>query len=283
MSQSLSTHTASPPHQQQTLVSDPEASAPRKPRRSAEELFETFGLMIAPILITLLGLGLFFYYRSLDIGGSSTRSTVTKALDWDSRLSVQIVQHLQISALCTLLVVLVAVPLGVLLTRPGMRKIAPAALTVANIGQATPAYGLLAIFLIPFGLGARTVIIALVFFAVLPVLRNTMVGLDGVDRNIIEAGRGMGLTRLQVLLRIELPLSVPIIVAGVRTAMVINIGMATLAVLIAGGGLGVSVYSGIKLQNDAVIYVSAGLVALVALSFDWLGAVAEKFLKPRGL
>ena len=119
---------------------------------------------------------------------------------------------------------------------------------MANSGQALPAYGLLVIFLGIMGQGAFTVIVALSLYALLPVLRNTMVGLDGVDRNVIEAGRGMGMTKLQVLARIELPLAVPIIVAGVRTAMILNIGMATLAFLIGGGGLGITIQTGPEAQ-----------------------------------
>ncbi len=91
------------------------------------------------------------------------------------------------------------------------------------------------------------------------------------------------MTKWQALDRIELPLAVPIIIAGVRIAMIINIGMATLAFLIGGGGLGVTIYSGLKLQQDPVLIVGAGLVAIIALTFDWLGAVAERYLKPRGL
>ena len=124
---------------------------------------------------------------------------------------------------------------------------------------------------------------ALVLYAILPVLRNTMVGLDNVDRAVIEAGRGMGMTRMQALLRIELPLAVPVILAGVRTALILNISMAALAFLIGAGGLGVTINTGLELQQNSVIIVGAVLVALLALIFDWIGAVAERFLRPRGL
>ena len=110
-----------------------------------------------------------------------------------------------------------------------------------------------------------------------------MVGLDGVDRSVIEAGRGMGLTRWQALTKIELPLAVPVILAGVRTAMIINIGMATLGFLIGAGGLGITINTGLELSQTPVIVVGALLVALVALTFDWIGAMAERFLRPRGL
>ncbi|MEL7210662.1 MAG: ABC transporter permease subunit, partial [Actinomycetota bacterium] len=107
--------------------------------------------------------------------------------------------------------------------------------------------------------------------------------LDGVDRSTIEAGRGMGMTKWQALVRIELPLAVPVIIAGVRTALIINIGMATLAYLIGGGGLGVTIASGLKLNRDQVLLMGSGTVAVLALTVDWLGAVTEKLLSPKGL
>jgi osmoprotectant transport system permease protein len=195
----------------------------------------------------------------------------------------QTVEQIEIAAYSTLLVILIAVPLGIMLTRPALRRIGPPVLTVANAGQALPAYGLLVLGLVIAGQGQVTVIYALTLYALLPVLRNTMVGLEVVDQNVIEAGRGMGMTKLGVLVRVELPLAVPIIVAGVRIAIIINIGMATLAFLIGGGGLGITISSGLKLNQDPVLIVGGALVAIVALSFDWLGAVAERYLKPRGI
>jgi osmoprotectant transport system permease protein len=238
------------------------------------------GLFLAPVVIALLSLLFFFYYRNLS---ETANSTVISALDWDTKLQPQTIRIIDIAFWSTLIVIVVAVPLGIMLTRPALRRISPFILGVANSGQALPAYGLLVIFLGFMGQGRFTVIWALSLYALLPVLRNTMVGLDGVDRSVIEAGRGMGMTRLQALTRIELPLAVPIIIAGVRTAMILNIGMATLGFLIGGGGLGITIQTGLKLNQDPILIVGAWLVALVALSFDWLGAVAERTLKPRGL
>lgn len=257
----------------------PQAKAARAER--AASALERLGLILAPVLIAGLAALLAVYYHSLDLENATRQQR--SALAWDDKLYPQMMTHIQIAAASTLLVIVVAVPLGILLTRPALRRIGPPVLTVANAGQALPAYGLLVIFLIIAGQGKVTVIYALALYALLPVLRNTMVGLDAVDSNVIEAGRGMGMTKLGVLTRIELPLAVPIIVAGVRIAMVINIGMATLAFLIGGGALGITISSGLKLNQDPVLIVGAVLVALVALSFDWLGAVAERFLKPRGV
>ena len=238
------------------------------------------GIWLAPAMIGLLALLFYLYYQNLE---ETANSTVISALDWSTKLVPQTQRIIYIAFWSTLIVILVAVPLGIVLTRPALRRISPFILAVANSGQALPAYGLLVIFLGIMGQGASTVIVALSLYALLPVLRNTMVGLDGVDRSVIEAGRGMGMTKMQVLTRIELPLAVPIILAGVRTAMILNIGMATLAFLIGGGGLGITIQTGLKLNQDPILIVGAWLVALVALTFDWLGAVAERILKPRGL
>ncbi len=246
------------------------------------ERTRALGLLVAPIgILVLIGV-LYLYYQGLNLD-PSVNIQQASALDWDENLKPQILRIVQIAALSTLFVILIAVPLGIALTRPIMRKFAPWVLSVANAGQAVPAYGLLVLFLIWLGQGFWTVVWALVFYAILPVLRNTMVGLDNVDRFIIEAGRGMGMTKTQALTRIELPLAVPVIIAGIRTAIIINLGMATLAFIIGGGGLGITINSGLKLQQDPVLIVGAALVAIIALSLDWLGAVAERYLKPRGI
>ena len=239
------------------------------------------GIWIAPFAILALVAIIFWYHQSLDLDPDANIQQAS-ALDWDTKLFPQIREHLSIAFWSTVIVVLIAVPLGVALTRPALRRAGPGMLGVANAGQALPAYGLLILFLALLGQGGRTVIWALVLFSLLPVLRNTMVGLDNVDRSVIEAGRGMGMTRWRALTRIELPLAVPVVVAGVRTAMIINIGMATLAYLIGGGGLGITIASGLKLQQDPVLIVGASIVAVIALSFDWLGAVAERYLRPKG-
>ena len=240
------------------------------------------GLALAPLGIMALALLLYFYYRSLGLD-SEVNFQQASALDWGTKLWPQTVEMFTIAFWSTVLVVAIAVPLGIALTRPSMRRLGPGVLSVANAGQALPAYGLLVIFLLLLGQGLTTVIWALVLYALLPVLRNTMVGLDNVDRSIIEAGRGMGMTKRNALTRIELPLAVPVIIAGIRTAMTINIGMATLAFLIGGGGLGITISSGLKLQQNPVLLVGAGMVAIIALTFDWIGALMERFLKPRGL
>lgn len=260
---------------------NPAATPPAGDPKGKGALAKNIGLLVAPVGILVLIAALFFYYQSLDLANASRQQR--SSLAWSDKLLPQLIQQLEIAAYSTILVILVAVPLGVVLTRPSMRRVGPPVLTVANAGQAIPAYGLLVLALIINGQGKITVIFALALFALLPVLRNTMVGLQGVDKNIIEAGRGMGMTKMEALTRIELPLSIPIIIAGVRTAMIINIGMATLAFLIGGGGLGITISVGLKLNQDPVLIVGSALVAIVALSFDYIGALAERFLRPPGI
>ena len=186
-------------------------AAPTATRRA--RAIKTAGIWLAPVMIALLALLFYLYYRNLE---ETANSTVISALDWSDKLVPQTTRIIYIAFWSTVIVILVAVPLGIVLTRPALRRISPYVLAVANSGQALPAYGLLVIFLGIMGQGAFTVIVALSLYALLPVLRNTMVGLDGVDRAVIEAGRGMGMTKMQVLARIELPLAVPIILAGVQ-------------------------------------------------------------------
>jgi osmoprotectant transport system permease protein len=154
---------------------------------------------------------------------------------------------------------------------------------VANIGQGLPSIGVLALLAIFFGLGFRYALVGLVAYAFLPVLRNTMVGLRQVESAVIEAGRGMGMSKNAVLFRIELPLAVPIMLAGIRTALVITIGTATLATFIGAGGLGALIETGISLNRTPVLVTGAVLTSVLALFVDWLAGVAEDILRPKGL
>lgn len=234
-------------------------------------------LVVMPVIIGLGALSLYVYDVRSD-KDFSTASALERA-----KLQTQFVEHLTITLWASLLVVAVAVPLGILLTRPRFRRLSGVVLAVANSGQAMPAYGLVVIFAAWLGTGPRTVIVALAFFALLPVLRNTMVGLNQVDPAVVEAGRGMGMSRTEVLRRIELPLAVPVMLAGIRTALVLTVGMAALAFLIGGGGLGETINSGLKLSRNQVVVTGAGLVALLALAVDWMAAMAERLLRPRGI
>lgn len=192
-------------------------------------------------------------------------------------------QHILITLLVSILVVAIAVPLGIALTRPGFDKLAPVFLAIANLGQAAPALGVIVLFFLWSGVeGLWAVVIPLVFYTLLPVLRNTMVGIQQVNPSLIDAGRGIGMSAAGVLWRVELPLAVPLILAGLRTALVLAVGTATLAFFVNGGGLGQLIDTGYKLQLNSVMYVGAALAIGLALLVDWLGGVAERWLAPKG-
>ena len=193
--------------------------------------------------------------------------------------------HIVLTVVSTVFVLLIAIPMGILLTRSFARPITPPAIAVFNIGQAVPTIGLLAIFAIvgTFGLGFKPTVIGLVAYTTLPVLRNTMVGLAQVDASVIESARGMGMTKFAVLTRIELPLAVPVIMAGLRTAMTINVGTATLGAFIGADCLGRLIVSGFSGNRPFITTVGAILVAVLALLVDYLAGIAEDVLRPRGL
>ncbi len=261
-----------PPDRQPTLP----AAAGRMRSRVAS-LTGNLDLIVTPVIagILLLLLGGVWIYADFD-------PTTLRILEPD-QLLVQLGEQLYVAFFSTLLVVVIAVPIGILVTREGAPMLKNFLVTILGLGQAIPAYGLIVVFFIFMGQGATTVVVALATFALLPVLRNTIVGLEQVDRAVIEAGRGMGMTPVQSLLRTELPLAVPVILAGIRTATVINVGMAALAFLIGGGGLGETINAGLKLNRPTAIFVGAVLVALVALTFDILGALAQRYLRPKGV
>lgn len=236
------------------------------------------GLAVAPIVIGIAGALL-----AIQVGNAEKDFSEASALQWSEKLWPQLRRHIELTLWSTFWVLIIAIPLGIVLTRPRFKFLSGPVLTVANSGQAIPAYGLLVLLAAWLGTQFSTAVLAFTIFAILPVLRNTMVGLEQVDRSVIEAGRGMGMSKRRALVSIELPLAVPVILAGVRTALVINVGMAALAFLIGGGGLGETINSGLKLQRDLTTFTGAAMVALLALTVDWIAAVAERLLRPRGL
>ncbi|PZT72001.1 MULTISPECIES: ABC transporter permease [unclassified Streptomyces] len=192
-------------------------------------------------------------------------------------------QHVRLTAISTFWVLVIAIPLGIALTRRGLSRAAPVVTAIANIGQATPAIGLLALLVIWLGIGPSTAITGMVIYAVLPVLSNTVAGLKAIEPGMVEAARGIGMSAMGTLTRVELPLAVPLILAGVRTALVLNVGTATLATFGGGGGLGDLITSGIQTQRMPVLVLGSILTVVLALLVDWLASLAEVALTPRGL
>ncbi|RJK96089.1 ABC transporter permease [Vallicoccus soli] len=199
-------------------------------------------------------------------------------------LREQLARHLELVGVSTVLVVAVALPLGVLATRPAARRVAPLVVGFANAAQTVPSFGVLVLIAVALGqIGFWPSIAALVLYAFLPVLRNTMVGLTQVDPAVVESARGMGMSPLTVLRRIELPLAVPVIIAGIRTAAVINVGTATIAALVNAGGLGQTIYQGLTLGRASAQVVGAVLAGVLALLVDHVLDVTEELVRPRGL
>ena len=189
-------------------------------------------------------------------------------------------EHLLLVLAAMAIAIAVGVPLGMaIVSRPRLRN---AALAVASVFQTIPSLALFG-FLIPLpflgGIGARTAIIALVLYALLPILRNTYVGLTSVDPAILEAAEGMGMTEQQILFRVRLPLASSVILAGIRTATVITIGVATIAAAIGAGGLGTFIFRGVAMVSDAVILAGAIPAALLALLADFLLGLLERRLR----
>lgn len=190
-------------------------------------------------------------------------------------------EHLWMVAASTLLAVLIGIPLGVLITRwPGLNK---PVLGSANIIQTIPSLALFG-FLLPVPwIGARAerlAILALTLYALLPLIHNTYAGIKGVDASVLEAGRGMGMTNRQLLFQVELPLALGVIIAGVRVATVISVGLATIAAAIGAGGLGEYIFRGIGMVNNQLILAGAIPAALLALLADVSLGWLEKRLSP---
>lgn len=191
-------------------------------------------------------------------------------------------EHLSLVAWSTLFAALIGIPLGILIAH--CRQLNKPVLTTANIIQTIPSLALFG-FLLPVPwLGARAdrlAILALTLYALLPIIRNTYDGIRGVDAAVVEAGRGMGLTESQLLFQVELPLAVSAILSGVRIAVVISVGLATIAAFIGAGGLGQFIYRGVAMVDNRVILAGAIPSAVLALFADFSLGWIEKRLRPR--
>lgn len=235
------------------------------------------GMSLRPILLGAVLLLLFLWVQAQTLDSIETRSLNPQKIRTD------LLQHVRLSLVATAITIAIAVPLGVLLTRSFARWVKPIGLALGNLGQAIPSIGLIVLLALWLGIGFRTAVMGLVAYATLPILRNTIVGLDGVDPELKEAARGMGMSRLAVLGRVELPLAVPVILAGVRIALVLTVATATLATFIDAGGLGGGLVAGIKLNRPTLSLTYGVLAAVLALFADWVGGIAEEVLRPRGI
>jgi len=250
------------------------ATARQQPVR---ERFWTFKRLTVPIIVVIVLAALLIWLSSIQLDSIEERT-----LNW-TYITLRVGEHLSLTVVASALVAVLAIPTGILLSRTRSRALRGIILGIANVGQATPAVGVVILLAIVWQTGYTTALVALVVYAFLPVLRNTMIGLQQVDANVRESARGMGMTPNQVLLRIELPLAQPVILAGLRTSLVFCVGVATIATFINAGGLGDMIVNGLKLQRFPVLIVGAVLVACIALLIDWIAGLAEDLLKPKGI
>jgi osmoprotectant transport system permease protein len=190
-------------------------------------------------------------------------------------------EHLEITGLALVIAILVGIPLGIHIARE--KFLAAPVLAIVSALQTIPSLALLG-FLIPIlGIGARPAIVALFVYALLPIVANTHAALGRVDPAAIDAARGMGMRDMQILRDVTLPQALPVIMAGVRTATVFSVGVATLAALVGGGGLGTFIFRGIAMVNTRMVLAGAIPTALLALALDALLAIVGRALTPRGL
>lgn len=189
--------------------------------------------------------------------------------------------HMQLVLLSMLFAIIVGIALGIMITR--VKPLKGFTLGAAGILQTIPSLAMLG-FMIPlFGIGMKTAVVALFLYSLLPIIRNTYTGITDVDHSIVEAARGMGMKSWQILFRVQLPLALSVIMAGIRTAAVINVGTATLAAFIGAGGLGEFIFLGIQRNIDALTLLGAIPAAVLALLLDYLLGLLEKLTTPKGL
>lgn len=175
---------------------------------------------------------------------------------------------------------LIGIPGGILLSRPRFYYVGKVFENIVNVGQTVPSLAILALFYTILGLGFNTAVFAIWLYSILPILRNTFAGISSISNEIIESARGMGMTNSRILRKIELPLAAPIIVTGIRTAIVINVGTATLATFIGAGGLGDLIVTGLSIRRNMIIVTGAGLSALMAIILDfWIGQLKHRLIK----
>lgn len=200
---------------------------------------------------------------------------------YGGQLISKTVEHFYISMIALLIAIVVAVPLGIILSK--MKRTSNIVLTVAGVLQTIPTLAVLAVMIPIFGVGKLPAIIALFIYVLLPILNNTVLGVKNIDSNIKEAAISMGMTRFQLMKDVELPLALPLILGGIRLSSVYVISWATLASYVGAGGLGDFVFNGLNLYDTLMIVSAAVLVTALALIVDLLLSLVEKWAVPKGL
>ncbi|MGG6313378.1 ABC transporter permease [Paenibacillus macerans] len=199
---------------------------------------------------------------------------------WEDLLQ-SLAVHIELVLISMLISIIVGIALGILITR--FTRIKGFTLGVAGILQTIPSLALLGFMIPVLGIGIKAAVAALFLYSLLPIIRNTYTGITDVDKSIVEAARGMGMKKRQILFKVQLPLAMSVIMAGIRTAAVINVGTATLAAFIGAGGLGEFIFLGIQRNIEALTLLGAIPAAVLALIIDYLLGLLEKATTPKGL
>lgn len=206
-------------------------------------------------------------------------------VDRKAQILINALNHAYLVILCVIFATIIAIALAVLVTR--MPKLEPVANAVSAIGLTIPSFALVGLLLPVTGLGDGTALAAVTFYAVLPILRNAVVGLQGVDANLLESARGMGMSEVASLLRVRIPLAWPVILAGIRISLQMSMGIAAIAAYVLGPGLGVSIFTGLAQigGKNAVSYAAVGTVGIVivALLLDALLLLAGRLTTSKGI
>lgn len=201
--------------------------------------------------------------------------------EYGMQLLVKTGEHLMISFSALLLGIIVAVPLGIWLS--SVPKVANVIIGIVSVIQTFPSLAILAFFIPLLGIGKIPAIVALFFYSMLPILRNTYIGVRGVNKDLLEGAKGMGMTQMERIFLVELPLAVPVIMAGIRVSAVCLIGWATLASYIGGGGLGDFIFDGLNLFRTDLVLAGAIPVTLLALVLDLVLKRIEYYVTPKGI
>jgi len=196
-----------------------------------------------------------------------------------SNITFRLLEHMRLTGTAISIAILIGVPLGIVISY--IKPLNKPTLAMVNLVQAIPSLAMLG-FLVPFlGIGARPAIFMVIVYSLLPIVKNTFAGLSNQNAEMLEAAKGIGMTQLQILFRIKLPLALPIIMAGVRISAVTSVGIVTIAAFIGAGGLGFIIHSGIQMANTNMVLAGAIPACILALLVDFVASLIEKRVTPK--
>ena len=228
-----------------------------------------------PISLVIIGIVTAVYFVNNPGGTMAAR-----LLNYDEIIRT-ITQHIMLVTISIIAAILFSVPMGIIVTRPKFKSIVPIVDNLTNIAQTVPSLAVLALVYTALGLGYKTGLFALWLYTLLPILRNTSAGIQAIPAEIIEAAKGMGMSNTHIILRIELPLALPVIMAGIRVSVVVCTGAAALATFIGAGGLGDLVVTGLALSRNTIILTGGILTALFGMFMDSIFGILEAYLVAR--